>query len=355
MAVRSTDVDDLGRPRDAAAGPVVAVRDAGAEVVAHRRTDGQVGVESDAVLGEMRGRPDARTQQHRRRPEGARGDDDLVRLDGFAADQGDARRAAAVDLDARDLGPGSNDEVVARVRRLAQVRETRRDASGLLVDRDGKDADARELARIVDVGDRRMPGLDHAFVERGLAVAELAPTPAAHRQRSVAAVDRRRTEVHVPLGTDERRGDVFPTPTVEPGVGPRVVVGGLAAQRRHRIDGRRPPEHASLRHRDRARGRRHRRALEVRSLPGPRFRGANRLQHPLVVGFVARPRFEQRHGEARIFAEPPSEDGAGGASADDDDVSVPFHADQRSWRSARARYGSPGVCERSSNRLMSIG
>lgn len=65
-SVRRADQDDLGGPSDPAPGSVVAVEDAGAKVVAHGGAHGEIDTDEDAVVGQLVGRSDSRSEQQRR-------------------------------------------------------------------------------------------------------------------------------------------------------------------------------------------------------------------------------------------------------------------------------------------------
>ena len=322
LPVRGADEDDLRGAGAATARTVVAVGDARAQVVAHRRSHWQVGVDVDAVLRQVVLGPDPRAEQHRRSPECTGGHHDFVGFDLLTVLQDHAPHASALDVEGRGGGARAKREVAALAHLVGEVGEARRDATRLVVDRDREGAHAGELARVVDVVGLRLAGFDHAVVEGRLAPAQLVAAPAADRERTVAPMDGRCAEVCVALGGDERALDVAPAPAVHAGGGPGVVVRGLAAQCGQSVHGGGAAQQSALDHRDRARLPRHRSRNDEVAHARPAPARPRRIEDGFVVGAVVGACFEQRHAPPGVLGEPRAQHRARGAAAHDHDVSA---------------------------------
>ena len=206
---------------------------------------GPVGDDVDAVLAQLRGRPDAGQQQELRRADRAGGEND------FAAAARAARRAVlppahagralAVEDDAFGETAGFEPQIGAMQHRLEKGARRRDTAAALLVDVKGADA---FVVAAVEVGN----GFDAGLFGGGAEGVE--QIPAHPRRRNVPfAADGMRVAfaeemIFVPF---EKRQHVVPAPAGKPELAPMVVVGGLAAHIDHGVDRGRAADHLAAR------------------------------------------------------------------------------------------------------------
>ena len=281
----------------------------------------QVHARGDAVARELLGRPDPGQHEQPRGLQRPRAQDHLGgRLQ-------DLRRAVARDLHAGAARTVEAQPERSRVREHGQVRvvEDRvherhgRRVPATVADRELCRADAVELAAVVVVGVVRDARLQAGLLHRG----EQRMRLVARRdvQRAADAVGLALAAVEV-LGAPEQRQHVLVGPARAPVVRPAVVVEPVAADVDHPVHRARAAEHLPARPVDPAAVA----GLLRLGVPGPvvlrerHLRPAARVVDRRVL--VPAARLDERDGRTRVH-QPPRDDRASRARADDDVVEPP--------------------------------
>lgn len=206
----------------------------------------QVGDRRDAEPGQLARRSEARTQQQRRRMDGAGRDHDLARFEanGRAIQpRPDRDRPASVELDAFDERLREHAQIRPQPCRVVEIGHRRGDPAAIdVVAREGEAAVARFGVGVVAIGHARVA---ERVAKRQREAAPILGKGPSDRNRPVGTMQVAR-EVHVAFEPAEIGHAIAPAPARGTQACPLVVIGGNPAQRHLTVDARPAAHHPRL-------------------------------------------------------------------------------------------------------------